>query len=193
MRRNRDFAWVLAGVLAVSASAYSQMVVHAVSGKVKAINAATQTMDVTGSDGATNPFKIATSNKVNLDFGNDLRSDSIEAQKFQRVGDFAVVYYYGYDNDRTAVAVKDLGAGPLLKVDGTVAGFNKKDRVMTVKDASGKSYAFTLGDHLIVDTGLGVDNGRKYDPHKGALVRVTYAHSDNQNSALFLRLMIASY
>ena len=193
MQRKRDFTWMVAAVLMMCASAYSQMVVHAMSGKVQSINAAARTMNLAANDGSTNAFKIEANSKVALDFENDLRSDSIEAQKFEHAGDFAVVYYYGYGNDLTAVAVKDLGAGPLQKVDGTVVNFNKKDRVMTVKDAAGRSYAFTLGDHLVVDTGLGVDSGRKYDPHKGAQVRVTYAQSDNQNSAVFLRLLSVSY
>jgi hypothetical protein len=189
MPSKRGFLPMLATMSLLCASAYSQMVVHAVSGQIKAVNAAGKTLNVAGSDGSTNVFKLTSGRPVSLDFGNELRSESVDPDKFQHVGDFAVVYYYGYDDDRTVVAVRDLGAGPFLKVDGTVVSFDKKDRVMTVKDAAGKAHAFTLSDHLVVDSDMGVDSGRKYDPHKGAQVRVTYTQSGNQSSAVFVRLM----
>jgi outer membrane lipoprotein-sorting protein len=192
MRKGRDLMLGLAAALIMCAGASAQMVVHAISGKVQAVNAATKTIDIAANDGSTNEFKIESNARVALDFDNNLRSESVNADKFQHVGDFAVVYYYGYDNDRTAVAVKDLGAGPFQKVDATVVSYDKKSRVMTVKDAAGKSQAFTLSDQLVVDTGLGVDSGRKYEPRKGTQVRVTYTQSGSQSSAVFVRLTSVS-
>lgn len=186
MQRKFGVALTIA-LTACCATAGAQMVVHAVSGTVKAINPATKTMDVTVESGDTSEFKLASNAKVTLDFDNTLRADATDADKFQKVGDYAVVYYYGYDSNETAVAVKDLGAGPFQKIDGTVVNFDKHSRTMTVKDDAGKTETFVLGAHLVVDVGMSVENGRSYDPHKGYSVRVTYTTADGKNTAVFVR------
>lgn len=184
----RKLCLALTGALMMfSASAGAQMVVHAVSGMVKAVNPQSKTMDVTVDSGDTSQFKLPTNAKVTLDFDKALQSDSVEAGSFQHVGDYVVVYYYGYNDDRTAVAVKDLGAGPFQKIEGTVVSFDKHSRTMTVKDDAGKSATLALDDHLVVDSGLSVASGRGYDPHKGYHVVVTYAQAGDKNSAVFIR------
>jgi hypothetical protein len=174
-------------LVAFCGSAGAQMVVHAVSGVVKGIDAHAKTMDLTVDSGDTSQFKLPSDAKVTLDFDKALQSDSVRANDFQHVGDFVVVYYYGYDDNRTAVAVKDLGAGPFQNIEGTVMSYDKHDRTMTVKDGAGKSESLVLSDHLVVDTGVSVAPGRGYGPHKGDYVRVTYATSGDKNTAVFLR------
>jgi len=187
MLRRYGVSFVVSSLVIFCASAGAQMVVHAVSGTVKAINPQTNTMDVTVESGATSQFKLPTNAKVTLDFDRALQSDSVEASKFEHVGDYVVVYYYGYDDDRTAVAVKDLGAGPFQKVEGTVLSYDKHGRTMTVKDDAGKSETFELNDHVVVDSGMSVASGRGYDPHKGYHVTVTYAPAGTTNTAVFIR------
>jgi hypothetical protein len=187
MQRKVGFATVIVVSTIVCASAGAQMVVHAVSGMVKAVNPDSKTMDVTIDNGDTSQFKLPTNAKVTLDFDKALQSDSVNASNFQHVGDYVVIYYYGYDGDRTAVAVKDLGAGPFQKIEGTVVSFDKHNRTMTVKDDGGKSAEFVLNDHTVVDSGLSVASGRGYDPHKGYHVVVTYAQAADKNSAVFVR------
>ena len=187
MERKLGFATVTVALTMFCASAGAQMVVHAVSGLVKAVNPDSKTMDVTVDNGTTSQFKLPTNAKVTLDFDRALQSDSVQASTFQHVGNYVVVYYYGYDDDRTAVAVKDLGTGPFQKIDGTVVSFDKHDRTMTVKDDAGKSETFSLNDHLVVDSGMSVASGRSYDPHKGYHVIVTYTQAGDKNSAVFIR------
>ncbi len=187
MQRKLGFILIPVTMMVLCASAGAQMVVHAVSGMVKAVNPDSKTMDVTVDDGTTSQFKLPSNAKVTLDFDKALQSDSVNANAFQHVGNYVVVYYYGYDNDRTAVAVKDLGTGPFQKVEGTVMSFDKHERTMTVKDDGGKSAVFALNDHLVVDSGLSVASGRGYDPHKGYHVVVTYAQAGDKNSAVFIR------
>lgn len=187
MLRKLGFTLMSVTMLVFCASAGAQMVVHAVSGMVKAINPDSKTMDVTVDDGQTSQFKLPTNAKVTLDFDKALQSDSTEAGKFQHVGDYVVVYYYGYGNDVTAVAVKDLGAGPFQKVEGTVVSFDKHARTMTVKDDAGKSSVIALDDHLVVDSGMSVAGGRGYAPQKGYHLIVTYAQTGDKSSAVFIR------
>lgn len=186
MERKLRQVLVVTALATFCASAGAQMVVHAVSGMVKAINANSNTMDVVVDNGETSQFKLPSNAKVSLDFDNALRLDSIEANKFEHIGDFVVVYYYGYDNDKTAVAVKDLGIGPFQKDEGTVVAYDKHDRTMTVKDGEGKSATYALNEHLVVDRGISVDSGRGFSPHKGDYVVVTYATSGDKNSAVFI-------
>lgn len=187
MLRNFGSAVIAVSLTAFCANAGAQMIVHAMSGTVKAIDPHAKTIDITIESGDTSEFKLPGAAKVNIDFDKALESDSVNADKFQQVGDFVVVYYYGYDNNRTAVAVKDLGKGPFEKVEGTVLSYDKHDRTMTAKDGSGKSESFVLSDHLIVDTGVSVAAGRGYSPHKGDYVLVTYETAGGKNTAVFVR------
>lgn len=187
MQRKPGFGLTMVALTMLSASAGAQMVVHAVSGVVKAIDPHANTMQLTVDSGDTSQFKLPSGAKVTLDFDKTLQSDSVNADKFQHVGNYVVVYYYGYDDNQTAVAVKDLGAGPFEKIDGTVVSYDKHARTMTVKDDGGKSESFALGDHLVVDTGVSVAGGRGYDPHKGWQVRVTYTKTGDKNTAVFVR------
>lgn len=188
----RKLRQVLAAIAlaAFCGSASAQMIVHAVSGMVKAINA-NSTMDVATDDGTISEFKLPNAAKVSLDFDNALRSDSVDASKFEHVGDFAVVYYYGPDYDRTVVAVKDLGAGPFEKINGTVTKYDKHDRTMTIQDDGGKSDTFTLDEHMVVDSGMRVDPGRSYGPHKGDHISVTYKKNGDTNTTVFIRVAVA--
>lgn len=187
MQRKFGIAAMVVSLTVFCAGAGAQMVVHAVSGVVKAINPDSKTMDVMVESGATSEFKLPSKAKVTLDFDKALQSDSVEASAFQHVGSFVVVYYYGFDDDRTAVAVKDLGAGPFLKTEGTVVSFDKHARTVTIKDDAGKSATFALDDHLVVDSGMNVASGRSYEPHKGYHVTVTYTQAGDKNSAVFIR------
>ena len=186
MRRKPGFFLMSVTMMVFCASAGAQMAVHAVSGMVKAVNPDSKTMDVAAENGDTSHFRLPVNAKVTLDFDKALQSDATDAGKFQHVGDYVVVYYYGYGDERTVVAVKDLGAGPFLKSEGTVVSFDKHARTMTVKDDAGKSNAFALDDHLVVDSGMSVASGRGYDPHKGCHVVVTYAQAGEKSSAVFI-------
>lgn len=171
------------------AGAGAQMTVHAVSGMVKAVNATS--IDVAVDSETTSEFKLPSDTKVHLDFDNALRSDAVDPSKFEHVGDFAVVYYYGPDYDRTVVAVKDLGVGPFEKVDGMVTKYDKRDRTLTIQDDGGKTETFTLNEHLVVDSGMRVDSGRSYGPHKGDHISVTYKKDGDTNTTVFIRVAVA--
>jgi hypothetical protein len=187
MQRRLGLTLVMVSLAMLCASAGAQMVIHAVTGMVKAVNPDSKTMDVTVENGDTSHFKLPSKAKVTVDFDKALQSDSVNASAFQHVGDYVVVYYYGYDDDRTVVAVKDLGVGPFLKIEGTVASFDKHSRMMTVKDDAGKSEAIELSDRMVVDSGVSVTSGRGYEPHKGYYVVATYAQAGDKNTAVFVR------
>jgi len=166
-----------------TAVASAQMAVHAVTGPVKAVTP--NNLSVAVDSDSTSRFKIMPSAKMPAEFSRDLRADSTPPESFQKVGDFALVYYTGYGSDQTAVAVKDLGAGPFLKVKGTVVDFDKHSRTLTLKDGAGKQLSMLLNDQMVVDTDKGVDSGRKFSPHKGDQIRATYV-AGNPATVAFL-------
>jgi hypothetical protein len=152
-------------------AASAQMAVHAVTGMVKAVGP--HSISVATDSDTTSKFIITPSAQA-LAFPDDLRAAATDAGKFQKTGDFVVVYYYGFNDQRTVVAVKDLGPGPFTKVEGTVTAFDKHTRALTLKDSTGKEITLACNDSLVIDVDNGVQSGRKFAPHKGDQVRVTY-------------------
>ena len=160
-------------VLVCCATAVSaQMTVHGVVGTVKAVHPHDIAVAVDG--GPPSSYITTPTGQVSVRFESDLRADSMDAAKIQKVGDTVLVYYYGYGSDTTAVAIKDLGTEKYTKLQGTVTAFDKKSRKLTLKDDSGKEVTAQLGDDLVVDTDMGVESGKKFAPHKGDRVRVTF-------------------
>ena len=162
--------WVSVLACSISVAASGQMAVHAMTGMVKSVKPTT--ISVTDSS-SENSFKVEAPNGA-VKLASDLLAESTTPAKFDKTGDFVLVYFYGWGTDRTAVAVKDLGAGPFMKTQGTVTSFDKHSRKLTLKDDSGKELEMVLGNDLVVDTESGVDTGKKFAPHKGDQVRVTY-------------------
>jgi len=179
----------LSAVLSVcgSLTAHAQMVVHAVSGTVKSVDSKAKIMTVAVDQGSDMQFKIQSGNPPALLFDSELRGDAVDASKFSGVGDFVVVYFYGFDTDRTAVAVKDFGKGNLEKLTGTVTGFDKHNHALTIRTSDGKTETFPLDNKAVVDTGMGLEAGRKFDPSKGDNVRVTASDANGKNVAVFIR------
>jgi hypothetical protein len=163
------------------------MVVHAVSGTVKSVNSKAKTMTLAVDQADDMQFKIQSGPAPALNFDPELRGDAIDASKFNGAGDFVVVYFYGFDTNRTAVAIKDFGKGQLQKLSGTVTAFDKHNHAVTVRTSDGKTETFPLDNKAVVDTGMGLESGRKFDPSKGDNVRVTATDSNGKNVAVFIR------
>lgn len=168
-------------------AAHSQMIVHAVSGTVKSVDSKAKTITVAVDQGDDMQFKIQSGATPALSFDPVLRGDAVDAGKFNGSGDFVVVYFYGFDSDRTAVAVKDFGKRQLEKLTGTVTSYDKHNHAVTVRTTDGKTETLPLDNKAVVDTGMGLESGRKFDPSKGDNVRVTATDSNGKNVAVFIR------
>jgi len=179
---------VFSGVILSGAQTAScQMVVHAVSGAVKVINPSSNSIDVDVEDASRGHFKTSSKSSVALDFDNDLRGDAVDANTFRDTNSFVVVYYYGFGDNRTAVAIKDLGKGPFDKFTGTVLDFDKHNHILSVQTKKAGKVEFRLSEKAVVDTGTSLQSGEKYRPGKGYTVRVTATASNGEHVALFVR------
>lgn len=173
------------GSLSLSAfTANAQEVVHALAGTVTYINPIQKTISINTDDGSE-LFKEMTSN-VSLDFAKDLRADSTPAEVFTKKGAHVIVYYYGEGNERTAVALQDLGGGPLKKISGSVYKFSRHDHLLTIKDTSGASESFHVEPKTVAETAVGVVEGGRFDPEKGDQVWVTATIANGSPEALFI-------
>lgn len=167
---------------ALTASAGAQMVVHAVSGTVKSVDGSGVKLAL--NPDTTDQFKLPPDPAPALEFDAALRSGTVTPSKFAHPGDFAVVYFYGFDSDQTAVAVEDLGPGPFQKLSGTVTGYDKHARTLTLKDSAGQTHTLHLSDKLAVDEDESVAEGRHFSPHKGESLMVAASPA---NEAVFIR------
>jgi hypothetical protein len=168
-----------------SARAWGQSIVYAMTGTIRSVSATELTAT---SSGVTQTFALAGKSHPSLDFDKELREDSTPAAEFHKPDAFAVIYYYGLASDKTAVAVKDLGAGPFEGTTGTVKHFDKHSHRLTITTAAGKPEEFIVGDKAVVDTGMRVEPGRKADPPNGSQIRVTAVPGNGADTIVFLRL-----
>jgi len=177
----------LTGYMGLS-SASAQQVVHALTGTVSSINVATKTISVFQDNGTQGEFSDATNSKQHLSFDKKVALDTTAADVFKKTGAYVVVLYYGGDQERTAVALKNLGSGPFTSSTGTVVKFDSK-RAIQVTDSSGATQNFKITQDTIGEGYMGAVDGFKFQAQKGDKVRIVAAKDDSGLTALFVRLM----
>jgi len=174
------------GLSVVSAAA--QQVVHALTGTVSSINAAGKTILVFQDNGTQSEFTDGTDSKARLSIDKKVALETTAADVFKRTGAYVVVLYYGGDNNRTAVALKNLGSGPFTSTNGTVVKFDSKHSI-AVEDTSGATQIYRLTQDTIGEGYLGAVDGFKFQAQKGDKVRIVGSKDDSGLRALFVRLM----
>ncbi len=167
--------------------ANAQEVVHALAGIVSSINPTAKTISISTDDGSGGFFKDLVNSNVSLDFDKTIRADSTPVDAFTKKGAHVIVYYFGDGDVRTAVALRDLGGGPLQKISGSVYKFNKHEHLLIMKDAAGTSESFHIDPKTVAETAVGAVEGGKFDPKTGDHVRVTAPLADGTQDALFIR------
>jgi hypothetical protein len=188
MRRELFQASLLLGTLSFAAAAANgQQVVHALAGKVTAIYPATNIIKISTDDGSQGLFTVLTKTNTPLNFEKDIKSMTTPAGAFNKANDQVVLFYYGDESIRTAVAVEDLGATPLVKTVGTIVKLDK--HLLTVKDGDGVEQSFRIDAKTLGDSSGGVVRGDKFDAEKGAKVRVTSMTENGSPTAVFIRAL----
>ena len=190
MRRGFLHVCLLIGALSsTTITATAQQTVHALAGKITAVDPAGKTIQVVTEDGSQSLFDILTQNNVQLDFEKSVKAMTVPAGAFTKANCEVVLFYFGDSVVRTSVAVEDLGAGPLVTALGTVVKFDKHAHLLTIKDSSGQEHAFHIDAKTIADSFDGVLLGQKFDADKGQKVRITANVQDGASTALFIRAL----
>jgi hypothetical protein len=169
-----------------SVVANAQKVVHALVGTVNVINPTAKTIVVTTDDGSKGIFDDLTDSKAHISLDKTLRAETTPALSFTTKDTGAIVLYYGEGVDRTAVALRDIGAGPFTKSAGTVVNFSSKDHSFSVKDDAGNVEVFKLLPETVAETRMGAVDSKKFEPAKGDQVRVTSTFVNGSPTALFV-------
>ncbi len=186
MKNRLILSCVVSVCLLFAGPAFAQEIVHALSGTVANVDSQAKTMTVNTLDGSSSQFSLVSNPKTNLDFNKDVRDQAKPADTFDTAKAEVIVFYYGNNAIRNAVAVQDLGAGPFIKAQGTVTKTDRHDHTITIKDAKGKSQTFHMDAKTVADTMDGVVPGDRWEPSKGDDINVVANNANGTPTALFV-------
>jgi hypothetical protein len=111
-----------------------QEVIHALTGVVTFVDRTTKSIGVQTNDGGQNVFSYANQSQDTIAFDRNIRAGAIEPDVYNKVSDHFIVYFYGGYDQRTVVAIRDLGKVPLQISAGTVINGNRKHHTLGNKD-----------------------------------------------------------
>ncbi len=175
------------GPLAVVATA--QEVVHALTGTVSSVDDLSKTLTVFQDNGSEGQFKDMTSAKTHVVIDKKIALDSSAAEANKKKGTYVIVFYFGDNEGRSAVALKNLGAGPFTSTEGTVTKFEAKQHSITLQDKSGAVQTFKIAENTVAEGYMGAVDGYKFQASKGDHVRVVGTTDSGAVTALFMRVM----
>ena len=179
---------VLLGLLFLaSREAVSQEIVHALTGSVSAINSSNGTLTLLLDSGSQSTFKVMSSPTKQIAFDKKVAEETVAAKNFGNEGAYVIVFYFGTAEDRTAVALKSLGAGPFSSITGEVSNWNGRDHSLTVIDDDKKEHSFKLDAQTVAETYMGAVNASKFDIAKGDQVRLVSSMKNGVSTVLFIR------
>jgi hypothetical protein len=170
-------------------AAAGQQVVHALTGTVSSIDDLSKTLIVFQDNGSEGQFKDMTSAKTRVVIDKKIELDTTSVEANKKKGTYVIVFYIGDNEERTAVALKNLGAGPFTSTEGTVTKFEGKQHAITVQDKSGTVQTFKIGEHTVAEGYMGAMDGFKFQASKGDRVRVVGTTDGGGVTALFMRVM----
>jgi hypothetical protein len=174
----------------IASTAVSQQRVHALSGTVKAVYPKVSLTQIATDDGSDGHFNWAAKSAGPVDFDKSVSADAIAADKFTTLEAHVIVYYFGGNDLRTIVSLRDLGAGPFTNTSGAIVKFNKHDHLLTIKNAEGAEETLHLDPKTVADTATGVAQNYKFDFSKGDRVRIMAATSNGAVTALLITPLI---
>jgi hypothetical protein len=181
---------VFAGCLGpLTVAATAQEVVHALTGTVSSIDDPSKTLIVFQDNGSEGQFKDMTSAKTHVVIDKKIALDSSAAEANKKKGTYVIVFYYGDNEGRTAVALKSLGSGPFTSAEGTVTKFEAKQHSITLQDKSGATQTFKIAENTVAEGYMGAVDGYKFQTTKGDHVRVVGTTENGAVTALFMRVM----
>jgi hypothetical protein len=176
-------------ILSVAVAATAQEVVHALTGTVRSVDPANRTITIFTDNGSEGLFKDLTNPKLKVDFDKKLRADTSNVDTFKGAGAYVIVFYFGDGDERTAVALRNLGSGPFTNDIGTVLRLEGREHLLFVKTKSGLVKSFKIGADTVAETDIGVTDGSKFQAQKDDPVRVVSSTVNGIATALFVRTM----
>lgn len=165
----------------------AQEIVHALCGTVTSINTADKTITLFQDSGSRVTFKVMSSPNTRIAFDKKIAEEVTAAKEFQKQGAYVILFYFGNEESRTAVALKSLGSGPFSSTTGEVTKWNGHDNTVSVRDKDGTIHSFKVDAQTVAETYMGVVNGSRFDVDKGEHVRLVSSMKNGSPAALFIR------
>ncbi len=190
MLRRILFVCITAGCFGfIGHAAIAQEVVHALTGTVSSINPAGKEITLFLDSGSSGVFNEMENSKTSLSFDKKVREDTTAAAAFDKQGAYVILFYFGGQDNRTAVALRNLGRGPFASTLGIVTNFESRDHSITVKDQSGTIQSFKIDAKTVAEGDSGVVDGLRFQARKGDHVRIVGSSANGNPVALFVREM----
>lgn len=165
----------------------SQEIVHALCGTVSSIDPASKSLTLFQDSGSSATFSINPSQSKRVSFDKKIAGEVTAAKEFQKKGAYVILFYYGVDENRTAIAVKNLGAGPFTSATGEVTAWNGHSQTVSVRGKDGTVHEFKFDPQTVAETYQGVVDGSRFDVSKGEQVRLVASAKNGTPTVLFIR------
>jgi len=171
--------------VASSRLAWTQEVIHALTGTVSSIDPTEKTITLFLDGGSQGTFKDMTNQHVSMSVDKKLLADTTTPDEFKKSGAYVIVFFFYGTDTRTAVALRSLGAGPFTATTGTVTKLEAHHSI-TVQDKSGATQTFALDADTVAEGVSGAVSGLKFQADKGDHVRVVGSAKGGNPTALFV-------
>jgi hypothetical protein len=178
---------LLSSLLLLPLTLPSQEIVHALCGTVSSINPAAKTITLFQDSGSPATFSIKSTSGTRIAFDKKVANEVTAAKEFQKQGAYVILFYYGVQENRTAVAVKALGAGPFSSTTGEVTDWNGRTQTISVRAKDGSTHSFKFDSQTVAETYQGVADGSRFDVNKGDRVRLVSSIKNGTPTVLFIR------
>jgi hypothetical protein len=177
-------------LLAIAIPAIAQEMVHATTGTVSAVDPAHKTITLFQDGGSKSTFNVKTPGKTRISFDKEVEDKTTPANEFRKQGSYVILFYYGMDPNRTAVALKDLGQGPFSSTTGEVKSWDGHRNTLVVTGKDEKTHSFKVQPATVAETYAGAVDGSDFRVEKGDHVRIVSNSVKNGSpTALFIRMM----
>jgi len=155
----------------------------AVEGKVEKIDRTAKTIVVKAADGTEHTFHFVGRTAVH---GTEMAGAAAKESFHGLVeGSDVVVHYTAKGSVETAEEVDHIGKDGLKASDGTITGFDRAAKTMTIKTADGTEEAYRLSSHAAQDAGRDTQDAAK----KSAQVTVYYTEEAGHKVAHFFKAL----
>jgi len=165
----------------------AQEIVHALCGTVSSINPAAKTITLFQDSGSPATFSIKSTSGTRIAFDKKVANEVTPANEFQKQGAYVILFYYGVQENPTAVALKALGSGPFSSTTGEVTDWNGHTHTISVRGKDGSTHLFKFAPQTVAETYQGVIDGSRFDVNKGEHVRLVSSTDNGTPTVLFIR------
>jgi len=157
------------------------VVVRAMEGTVKKVDAATKTVVVKAADGTEHTLRFV--GRTSVHGSEETARGAKDAFYGLKEGSEVVVHYTTQGTEETAEEVDHIGKGGLKTTEGAVTRIDRGAKAMTVKTADGAEATFRLTDRAARDTGKDIGKGAE----KSGKVTVYYTEEAGRKIAHFFK------